>query len=210
MLVVYCLSVTLTKTSTGSPSGIVLPNSVYKSNHGGASFKFMRDMCADYDPSIKYISNDDRALMMRGLEHSCAAGTSNQSRIQSIKVGACNLILANVELTWVKELSFSGAFYTSAAFCAVLVHLEKDGTALDLPAGVELVLGLHKLWEANPRVRQFIINMEEAQKKSVRAQLPITDEILAAFAAFMLLKSNAFPRDRPVWDGKPVVEQLWS
>ena len=26
----------------------------------------------------------------------------------------------------------------------------------------------------------------------------------------MLLKANAFPRNRPVWDGKPVVEKLWT
>ena len=110
MLVVYCLSVTLTKTSTGSPSGIVLPNSVYKSNHGGASFKFMRNTCADYDPAIKNISKDDRALMMRGLEHSWAAGTANKIRIRAIKVGACNLILSNVEPTCIKELSVPGTF----------------------------------------------------------------------------------------------------
>ena len=57
---------------------------------------------------------------------------------------------------------------------------------------------------------QFIINMEEAQKKLVRVQLPITDNMLAAFSTYMLLKSNSFPRNRPVWDGKPVGDQKWS
>ena len=76
--------------------------------------------------------------------------------------------------------------------------------------GVELILGLHKLWEAEPCVAQFIINMEEAQKKLVRAQLPITDNMLAAFATYMLLKSNSFPCNCPVWDGKPVGDQKWS
>ena len=46
--------------------------------------------------------------------------------------------------------------------------------------------------------------MEEAQNKSVRVQLPITNEMLSAFATFMILKANSFPRYRPVWDGKPV------
>ena len=76
--------------------------------------------------------------------------------------------------------------------------------------GVELILGLHKLWEANPRVAQFIVNTEEAQKKSVRAQLPITDNMLANFATYMLLKINSFPRNRPTWDGKPVGDQRWD
>ena len=57
---------------------------------------------------------------------------------------------------------------------------------------------------------QLIIKMEEAQKKSVRAQLPIPDNMLAAFATYMLLKSNYFPRNRPVWDGKAVGDQKWS
>ena len=71
---------------------------------------------------------------------------------------------------------------------------------------VELILGLHKLWEDDPRVAQFIINMEEAQNKSVCAQLPITDNMLAAFTAYILLKTNYFPRNCPVWDGKPVMD----
>ena len=76
--------------------------------------------------------------------------------------------------------------------------------------GIELILCLHKLWEADARVAQFIINMEEAQNKSVRAQLPITDNTLAAFATYMLLKSNSFPCNRPVWDGKPVGDHRWD
>ena len=34
--------------------------------------------------------------------------------------------------------------------------------------------------------------------------------MIAAFDTFMILKANTFPRDRPIWDVKPVVEQLWS
>ena len=34
--------------------------------------------------------------------------------------------------------------------------------------------------------------------------------MLAAFAMYMLLKTNSFPRNRPVWDGKPVGDQKWA
>ena len=53
VLVVYCLSVTLTGTAVGSPSGVVLLDAVYKANHGGASFNLMRNAHADYDLAIK-------------------------------------------------------------------------------------------------------------------------------------------------------------
>ena len=44
--------------------------------------------------------------------------------------------------------------------------------------------------------------MEDAQKESVRTQLPITDNMLAALATYMLLKSNSFPRNRPPYLGR--------
>ena len=160
MLVVFCLSVTLTGKASGSPSGVVLPDAMYKANRGGASFNFMRDAHADYDPNIKNLSNDDHVSMMRGLEHSWAAWTANQIRIRAIEVESCNLILVNVELMWVKDLSVPVTFYTSVTVRAILGHLEKDGTGLDRPASVEVILSLHNLWEADLHVNQFIINME--------------------------------------------------
>ena len=74
--------------------------------------------------------------MMSGIKNSWATGTDNQSRIRTIEVGERNLILANLEPTWVKELRVPGTFYTSVAICTILNHLEKDGTGLDWPAGV--------------------------------------------------------------------------
>ena len=144
------------------------------------------------------------------MEHSWAVGTSNQSRIRPVEVGTRNLILANVKSTWVQELSVPGTFYNGVPVRTILGHLEKDGSGLDRSAGVELILGLHKLWEADLCLAQFIINMEEEHKKLVRAQPPITDNMLADFATYMLLKSNSFPRNRPVWDGKPVGDQRWD
>ena len=44
----------------------------------------------------------------------------------------------------------------------------------------------------------------------MRAQLLITDNMLAAFATYMLLKRNSFPRNCPVWDGKQVGDQRWD
>ena len=86
-LVVYTLSVTLTGTTAGCASGVVLPEAVYQMNHGGA-FESMRNARPDYDPYIKRLSKDDLLLKMQGMEESWAAGTANQSRIRAVEVGA--------------------------------------------------------------------------------------------------------------------------
>ena len=48
-LVIYCLSLTLTGTSAGCPSGFVLFDTVYKTTHTD-SFNFMCTAWAEYNP----------------------------------------------------------------------------------------------------------------------------------------------------------------
>ena len=59
----------------------------------------------------------------------------SQIRIRAVEVGAQNLILANVELTWVQELSVPGTFYTGVPVRNIIDHLEKHGSGLNRPAG---------------------------------------------------------------------------
>jgi hypothetical protein len=51
---------------------------------------------------------------------------------------------------------------------------------------------------------------EEAQKKLVRANLPILDDMLATFSTSMLLWAHSFARNRPIWDGKKGSKQTWD
>ena len=91
-------------------------------------------------------------------------------------------------------------FFTTAPTQDLLDHLAKFGTGLNRPFGVELIPSLHKIRDSDPCIYQFIINMEDAQNKSDRANLPITDNMLAVFATYMLLKSGYLPLDFPTWD----------
>ena len=72
----------------------------------------MRNARPDYDPDIERISKDNRLSKILGIEHSCSVGTANQIQIRAVEVGARNLILDNVESTWVQEMSVPGTFYT--------------------------------------------------------------------------------------------------
>ena len=165
----------------------------------------MCDVQANYDPVIAALTTPDaRASKLRGLEHMWAAGTANQNLIRSVELSTRTFILANVESTWVQELRNTFTFFTGVSPRELLDHLSNHAGGLNCTARVEVILGLNRLWESDPHVNQFIIRMEEVHKKSIQAILPITDNILAAFATYMLLKAGSFPWDRPTWDGKPV------
>ena len=93
--------------------------------------------------------------------------------------------------------------------CALLGHLELDGTCLERPAGVKIILRLHKMLDAEPRASQFILAVEETQKKLVQEKLPVLDNLLAAFATSIILYAYSFPHNHPICDGKPAKDQPW-
>ena len=64
-----------------------------------------------------------------------------------------------------------------------------------------------RLWEQDPRVPEYLNSLKDAQKKSVRAGLPFSDNLLTAIVSPSLLKANFFPKDRATWDGKEPAEQ---
>ena len=80
---------------------------------------------------------------------------------------------------------------------ALLNHPEPNGTGFDRPAGLNIILDLHKLWDTNPRVSQFIIATEEAQKNLMRPKLPILGNMLVVFTTSMLLWADSFSRNHP-------------
>ena len=194
VFVICCLGVTLTGKDASCASGVVLHDIVYKSHHRGISFDIMHNAQDDYNPAIAALTTPDAlALKLHRIEHVWATGTANQNCIRAVKLGTHNLIIANVESTWVQELRNTFTFFTGVSPRKLLDHISNHAGVLDRIACVEIILSLKRLWESNPQVNQFIINMEEAQKKSVRAILPIINNMLVMFATYMLLKAGYFP-----------------
>ena len=112
----------------------------------------MRKSRAMYNPDIEKFNKDDRNQNMRGLEVIWKTDTDNQKRIRAVKVGARSLIIANMDATWIAEMRNPHTFFTKVTPRELLCHLAKYGGGLNHPAGVELILSLHKLWDSDPRM----------------------------------------------------------
>ena len=91
----------------------------------------------------------------------------------------------------------------------VLAHFSEEIGGLEVADVVTLIGKLTGYWTSDPCVPQFIMTMEEAQKKAKRAGLPIANNWLAEFSTSSLLLANSFPNDCPEWDGKPKAHQTW-
>ena len=49
--------------------------------------------------------------------------------------------------------------------------------------------------------------LKKAQRKTDRANLPISGAWLTAFATSSILQTNSFPNNHPTWDGKAKADQ---
>jgi hypothetical protein len=58
-------------------------------------------------------------------------------------------------------------------------------------------------------IPQFIVMMEDAQKKAKRAGMPIGDVELGMMASAAVLAAQHFPREVDDWEGLPAVDRTW-
>jgi hypothetical protein len=58
-------------------------------------------------------------------------------------------------------------------------------------------------------IPQFIVMMEDAQKKAKRAGMPIADVELVMMASAAVLAAQHFPRKVDDWEGLPAVDRTW-
>ena len=73
---------------------------------------------------------------------------------------------------------------------------------------VSLLLATLGWWTEDPCVLEYINRLKDAQKKSVRAKLPINDAWLAAIATGSLLAAGRFPKQRPDCDSLPRANKM--
>ncbi len=58
-------------------------------------------------------------------------------------------------------------------------------------------------------IPQFIVMMEDAQKKAKRVGMPIANIELMMMASAAVLVAQHFPREVDDWEGLPAVDRTW-
>ena len=190
-------------TDGGDPSGAIIADTKYKAaNATTVSYEWQLAARANYDASI--LENDPAR---RSKEENWSAGTRIQARKRAIERGVCTYLLALVDKTWFRPLKNEITFYTKVTPIKMLAQLTTASGGLKRVNIIDLLFSLDHLWEQDPCVPEYLNALKDAQKKSVCAGLPFTDNLLTAIGSSPLLKANSLPKDRAMWDGKDPVDQ---
>ncbi len=92
----------------------------------------------------------------------------------------------------------------------LLEHLEIYSIGLHALNIVALYSNMLLLYKNAASLPDFIIAMEEAQKKAKRAKLPILDIELAMYATTSMLQSQDYKKEMDKWEGHNASKKTWT
>jgi hypothetical protein len=75
---------------------------------------------------------------------------------------------------------------------------------------LSLRTNMHQYYMQADGIPQYIIMLEDAQKKAKRADMPIADVKLVMMASAAVLAAQHFPREVDDWEGLPAASRTWT
>ena len=112
-------------------------------------------------------------------------------------------MLATVHSTWYNYLKDADTFYTKVAALEIIKHLNANSGGLHALDMILLRTNMTLYYGQADGISQYIIMLEDAQKKAEQASMPIADVELVMMASTAVLSAGHFVRYVDDWEGLP-------
>jgi hypothetical protein len=108
------------------------------------------------------------------------------------------------------NLKNADTFYTKVMTLEIISFLDANSGGLHAIDMISLCTNMHQYYVQADGIPQYIIMLEDAQKKTKRASMPITDIKLVMMASAAVLAAQHFPREVNDWEGLPSSSRTWA
>jgi hypothetical protein len=177
----------------------------YTAEHGGNSFKRPVRLLL-YDGSIK----DDATTVVRiRAEAAHKARLDDYASFKAAKRGAAKFLREVVDEVWYNYLKDADTFYTKVTALEIISFLDANSGGLHAIDMISLRTNMHQYYVQADGIPQYIVMLEDAQKKAKRADMPIADVELVMMASAAVLAVQDFPRKVNDWEGLPTPARTW-
>jgi hypothetical protein len=122
---------------------------------------------------------------------------------EAAKRGLFKFLCNVVDEIWYNDLKNANTFYTKVMAINIMSLLDVNSGgphALDM---ILLCTDMIQYYVQADGIPQFIVMIEDAQKKAKWAGMPIADVELVTMASAAVLAAQHFPREFDDWDGLP-------
>ena len=153
-------------------TGLILSKDDHKAANRDKLFDQANGALEAYDPSIQ--DNNNNAVRLR-REKKWSRNIDCQAAIRTSKHVGKKLVLSRMEEMWVVLLKEKTTLFKHVTIHNLLDHLLSRSMCGEDINVIGLQQGMLSWWVEEPRVLEFITRCEEAQRKSRRSSLTISD-----------------------------------
>ena len=173
-----------------SLTAIITDGVRYAADHGGNAFKPPARLPL-YDSSI---ADDATTLVRVRAEAAHKARLDDYASFEVAKRGAAKFLRDVVDEVWYNNLKDPNTFYTKVSALDIISLLDANSEGLHAIDMISLRTNMHQYYVQADGIPQYIIMMEDAQKKTKRAGMPIADIELLMMASAAVLAAQPSPR----------------
>ncbi len=190
---------------THSLTAIITDAVRYAADHGGHVF-VRPSRLPLYDTSIA----DDATTVVRvRSEAAHTARLDDYASFEAAERGAAKFLREVVDEVWFNDLKDADTFYTKVTALDIISFLDTNSGGLHAIDMISLRTNMHQYYTLAEGMPQYIIMLEDAQKKAKRAGMPIADIELVMMASAAVLAAQHFPREVDDWEGLPSTARTW-
>jgi hypothetical protein len=186
--------------------GDIQSDTAYRADHNGVAFPIPKRLGLWDDK----IAKDAMVVELKKAKATHKTCAEDYGIWKTAKDGCKKLIRAAVKEVYINELKDGTTFFHKVNVRELLEHLEKNSTGLHSLDIVALHTNKLLLYKNAASMPDFILAMEEAQKKAKQAKLPILEIELAMYAATSVLQSGDYKKETDEWEGRNANKKTWT
>jgi hypothetical protein len=178
----------------------------YATSHGGNNFVRPTRLPL-YDASI---ANDASTVVRVRVEAAHKSKLEDYANYDAAKRGCAKFLCNVIDEVWYNDLKDADTFYTQVTALEIITFLDLNSGGLHAVDMISLCTNMHQYYTQADGIPQYIIMLEDAQKKAKRASMPIADIELVMMASAAVLAAQHFPRKVDDWEGLPAPARTWA
>jgi hypothetical protein len=156
------------------------------------------------------IANNTTTVMRIHAESAHKSHLDDYARYEAAECGAANYLCEMVNEVWYNNLKDANTFYTKVRALKIMTFLDANSGSLHAINMISRCTNMHQYYTQADWIPQYIIMLEDAQKKAKRAGMPIANIKLVMMASAAILAAQHFPHEVDNWERLPSTLRTWA
>jgi hypothetical protein len=158
----------------------------------------------------KTIADNATTVICVRVEATHKSHLNDYASYKAAEQGMSKFLRDVVNEIWYNDLKNADTFYTKVTAIDIMSLLNANSGGLHALNMISLCTDMMQYYVHPDGIPQFVVMMEDAQKKAKRAGMPITNAELVMMSLAAVLAAQHFPHEVDDWEGLPATSRMWQ